>query len=138
MNLQSQISSIAKAMFLATLVFFALTAGSMAESMSIPSESVDDQRIFWGNANNFKNPGSVDYIAIVSATDAYEEAKQVESGTARYWILVNRANETAVRAISAVGREAEYDLIVAAGYLERLDPPIETEDITELALAKLK
>ncbi len=121
-----------------TFVLVALTVGAVAESMSIPPESVDDQKIFWGSAGSFEKPGSVDYIAIVSATEAYEQAKQVETGTARYWILVNRANETAVRAISAVGRDTDYDLVVAKGYLENLDPPIETADITELALAQLQ
>ena len=119
-------------------VFVALTIGSVAESSSIPPESVDDQKIFWGIASKFEKPGSVDYVALVTATEEYQQARKVESGTARYWILVNRANESAVRAISTVGSESDYDLIVIKGYLESLEPPIETEDITELALAKLQ
>ena len=122
---------------LAIFFFVALNLSSMAESMSIPPESVDDQKIFWGVADTFEKPGSVDYIALVTATDEYQQAKKVESGTAKYWILVNKANESAVRAISSVGSETDYDLIVVKGYLEELEPPIETEDITELALAKL-
>lgn len=120
------------------IVFFASALGAVAESMSIPSELVDDQKIFWGSASQFSKPGSVDYIAIVSATEEYQQARKLESGTARYWILVNKANEIAIRAISAVGRDSDYDLIVLKGYLESLDPPIETADITELALAKIK
>ncbi len=80
----------------------------------------------------------MDYVAVVSATEDYKQARKVESGTARYWILVSKANEVAIRAISAVGSETDYDFIVIKGYLESLDPPIETEDITELALAKLQ
>jgi len=123
---------------LVLLFFVALNLSSMAESKSIPLDAVDDQKIFWGVASKFEKPGSVDYIALVTATNEYQQAKKVESGTARYWILVNKANESAVRAISAVGSETDYDLIVIKGYLEGLEPPIETEDITELALAKLQ
>lgn len=120
------------------LFFVASASGAVAESMSVPPESVDDQKIFWGSASQFEKAGSVDYIAIVSATEDYKQARKLETGTARYWILVNKANETAIRAISAVGNETDYDLIVLKGYLESLDPPIETDDITELALAKLE
>lgn len=122
----------------AVLCFVALNLSSVAESKSIPAASVDDQKIFWGVADKFEKPGSVDYVAVVTATDEYQQAKKVESGTAKYWILVNKANESAVRAISAVGSETDYDLIVIKGYLESLEPPIETEDITELALAELQ
>ncbi|HDP34850.1 MAG TPA: hypothetical protein ENN29_07045 [Candidatus Hydrogenedentes bacterium] len=127
-----------RVILLLTLFFVAPATDTMAESNSIPPESVDAQKIFWGATGKFEKPGSVDYVAIVTATEEYQQARKVESGTARYWILVNKANESAVRAISAVGRETDYDLIVLKGYLESLDPPIETEDITELALAKLK
>lgn len=127
-----------KLTLLMLFVFVALAVSSVAESNSIPPESVDDQKIFWGIASKFEKPGSVDYVALVTATEEYQQARKAESGTARYWILVNKANESAVRAISAVGSETDYDLIVIKGYLEGLEPPIETEDITELALAKLK
>jgi hypothetical protein len=138
MNDISKIHKQWKSTLLMLLVFLALAIGSMAESKTIPPESVDDQKIFWGMASIFEKPGSVDYVALVTATDEYQQAKKVESGSARYWLLVNKANESAVRAISSVGSETDYDLIVLKGYLESLDPPIQTEDITELALAKLK
>lgn len=138
MNDISEIHKQRKSTLLMLLVFLALATGSMAESKAIPPESVDDQKIFWGMASKFEKPGSVDYIALVTATDEYQQAKKVESGSARYWLLVNKANESAVRAISSVGSETDYDLIVLKGYLESLNPPIQTDDITELALAKLK
>lgn len=119
-------------------VFFALTLVAVAESKSIPPEAVDDQKIFWGTASRFEKPGSVDYMTVVSATDEYKQAKKMESGTARYWNLVAKANESAIRAISAVGSESDYDLIVLKGYLEGLDSPMDTEDVTELVLAKLR
>jgi hypothetical protein len=119
------------------LYFFAFNAGAMAESMSIPPDAVDDQRIFWGTASSFEKPGSVDYNALVSATTEYKEAVKAEKNTAQYWLFISKANDRAIRAISNVGSETDFDLIVLKGYLEGLASPIETEDITELALAKL-
>ena len=122
---------------LISLYFFAFSAPAMAESMSIPPEAVDDQRIFWGTASSFEKPGSVDYNAVVSATTEYKEAVKAEKNTAQYWLFISKANDRAIRAISSVGSETDFDLIVLKGYLEGLTPPIATKDITELALAKL-
>jgi hypothetical protein len=119
------------------LFFLALMAAAMAESKSVPPESVDEQKIFWGTASKFEKPGSVDYFALVSATEDYKAAQKAGKDSARYWIHINRANELAIKAIGAVGSETDYDLIVWKGYLEGLTPPIATDDITELALAKL-
>lgn len=115
----------------------ALLCSSMAESLSVPAEAIDEQKIFWGTAGNFEKPGSVDYLSIVSATDDYKKAQKAGKDSAKYWIYITKANETAIKAIGAVGSETEYDLIVMKGYLESLNPPIETTDITDLVLAKL-
>lgn len=137
-NKTFKIHTCLKSVLLMLFVFVALAGSAVAEAKAIPSESVDDQKIFRGIASKFEKPASVDYVTLVTATKEYQRARKIESGTARYWILVNKANESAVRAINAVGSETDYDLIVVKGYLEGLDPPIETEDITELALAKLQ
>jgi len=122
---------------LMSMIFLALAPACMAESMTVPPEAIDEQKIFWGTASKFEKPGSVDYFALVSATEDYKTAQKAEKNSARYWIHINRANELAVKAIGDVGSETEYDLIVLKGYLEGLNPPITTEDITQLALAKL-
>lgn len=118
-------------------LLLALTAAAVAESKSVPPEVVDEQKIFWGTASKFEKPGSVDYFALVSATEDYKAAQKAEKDSARYWIHINKANEQAVKAIGDVGSETDYDLIVWKGYLESLNPPIPAEDITGLALAKL-
>lgn len=118
-------------------LLLALTAAAVAESKCVPPEVVDEQKIFWGTASKFEKPGSVDYFALVSATEDYKTAQKAEKDSARYWIHINKANEQAVKAIGDVGSETDYDLIVWKGYLESLSPPIPAEDITGLALAKL-
>lgn len=114
--------------------------GVGAASLTIPQDKVDEQRIFYGSSMSFERPGSVNYQEIVRSTPEYIEIrdKKIENGTARYWILMSEASNRAVQLISSVGRDSEYDLIVASGYLESLEPPIETEDITKLVLKKLE
>ena len=116
-----------------------LTAVAGAEEYSIPPDKVDDQKIFSGSAERFSKPGAVDYKAVVRATPEYNTIveKKIESGTAKYWILISRASEHAVRVIREVGRESDYDLIVVEGYLASLEPPIEADNVTDLVLKKL-
>lgn len=115
-------------------------AGASVAEFSIPQEQLDEQRIFYGSSMSFEKPGSVKYQDVVSATPEYQEIKdkKIENGTARYWILMSEASNHAVQVISKVGKETDYDIIVADGYLESLETPIEAEDITELVLKKLE
>ena len=110
-----------------------------AEPYSIPAEKRDAQKIFWGSANSFENPAEVDYQKVVKATPEYKSIrkKKVESGTAKYWILISKASDHAIRLINEVGIESGHDLVAAQGYLGGLEPPIAAEDITALALKKL-
>ena len=113
---------------------------ALAETYTIPTEKQDDQKVYWGTVNSFEKPAKVDYEAVVKATPEYNEIKKkkIESGTAKYWIQLSMASDHAVRLISEVGKESEYDLIAASGYLGSLEPPIPAEDITGLILAKVE
>lgn len=111
----------------------------VAETYSIPPDKLDAQKVYWGTASKFEKPGKVDYEKVVKATPEYESIRKdkIEAGTAKYWILVSQASDRAVRLISEVGQESEYDLIAAKGYLGSLDPPIQADDVTDLVLKKL-
>jgi hypothetical protein len=106
---------------------------------SIPAEKVDDQKIFWGKPAQFTKAGEVDYKAVMKATPEYEAIKEnkIESGTAKYWILISKASNRAVQVIAAVGEESKYDLIASDGYLSNLEPPVPADDLTDLVLARL-
>jgi hypothetical protein len=92
--------------------------------------------VYWGVATGFEKPGEVQYDEIIKATPEYKELKKkkIERGTGKYWILMSQASDRAVKAISQVGQETEYDLIAAQGYLGSLKPPIPADDITQLVL----
>ncbi len=118
----------------------AAEAAAPAEPYTIPADKVDEQKVFWGSAGSFVKPGEVAYKTIVKATPEYASIKKnkIKSGTAKYWILLSKASDHAVRLISEVGEESEYDFIAAKDYLGSLDPPIPAEDITDLVLKRLK
>ena len=104
---------------------------------TITKDSVDDQKIFYGTSSSFERPASVDYVVIVTATKEHKKALTLDSRTAQYWILINKANENAIHTINIIGNETDYDLIALKGYLESLDLSTEVKDITELVLEKL-
>jgi len=108
-------------------------------ALSIPPNQVDEQRVYWGNTDNFDKPAEVDYKAVVVATPEYQEMKKkkVEKGTAKYWILLNSASERALRVIASVAEDSEFDLVVDRGFLAALEPPIEGNDITEGVLKNI-
>jgi len=108
--------------------------------LSIPPDQVNEQRVFWGDTDNFENPAEVDYRAAVKATPEYKEMKEekVEKGTAKYWILLNSASERALRVIAEIAENSEYDLVVDTGFLGGLSPPLEGGNITEGVLDSIE
>ena len=113
---------------------------ALASTYSIPNDKIDVQKVYYGSADGFDKAGKVDYEAIIRATPEYKEVKKkkVRRGTGKYWILLSKASDRAVRAIAEVGHESEYDLVTAEGFLSGLDPAIPSEDITGLVLAKFE
>lgn len=112
----------------------------VAESYSIPPDKVDVKKVYWGSANNFEKPACVDYERVVRATPEYESIRKnkVETGTAKYWILMSQASDHAIRLISEVGKESEYDFIAAIAFLANLEPAIEADDVTEMVINKIE
>lgn len=108
--------------------------------LAIPAEKQDVQKIFYGAPDEFEKPARVNYQDVVKATPEYSsiKKKKIVSGSAKYWILIRQASERAQKLIKEVGEETTFDLIVADGYLESLEPAIPAEDVTALVLEKLK
>lgn len=116
-------------------IIVALNA-AVAGTYAVPKEQMDPKRIYWGSAGNFERAGEIDYERIIKETPEYLEIKKqkIERGTGKYWILLSQASDRVVRAISKVGQDTNCDLIVARGYLSRLEPPIPAEDVTQRLL----
>ena len=125
-------------MGLATAVLLLLPAVYVAGD-SIPKDQIDASQIYYGSPSSFDNAAEVDIETVIAATPEYKEIvkKKIDPGTGKYWILQGEASNRALRAISNVAAETDYDLIAEQGYLENLDPPIGCQDITELVVSKL-
>lgn len=113
--------------------------GAAAVAYSIPAEQRDPQKIFWGEPSSFEKPGEVDYQEVIKSTPEYRQItdKKIGKGTGKYWILLSKASDRAVQAISGFGEDAEFDLIAARGYLESLTPAIPAENITKLIIKSM-
>ena len=110
-----------------------------ALAQAIPEAQIDKSRIYFGMPGSFENPGEVDMEVALQSTPEFVEMKKkrIEHGTAKYWILVADANDRVHRAIGVVGRATDYDLIAEKGYLGKLDPPVDCDDITEAVVDRI-
>lgn len=106
---------------------------------SIPKDQIDASKIYYGSPQSFKNAAEVDIETVIVATPEYQEItkKKIDQGTGKYWILKVQASNRALKATLDVAAETDFDLIAEQGYLEKLDPPIGSKDITELVVSKL-
>jgi len=116
-----------------------LLAAPLALADAIPTEELDSKKIYWGQPSDFETPGEVDFGAVIKATPAYKSIKddKIETGTAKYWILISKASDQAAKVVADVGNETDYDLIADLGYLGSLTDPIDATDVTDLVLEKL-
>ncbi len=123
------------------VVFLACTiATEFANGSRIPPEKQDLKNIYWGNPDAFEKPAEVCILELVRATPEFKtvQDRKVQRGTGQYWLLMERASQRALRAITTFGSSSEYDLIARIGYLGGLTPPIVSDDVTAHVLKALQ
>ncbi|HOV32850.1 MAG TPA: hypothetical protein PLX23_05755 [Candidatus Hydrogenedens sp.] len=109
---------------------------ALAEPFSLAPEKIDEQKIFWGTPTKFNKPALVRFEEIIQATPEFSGIKErkIESGTAKYWIMLSKASERAVRTIQAVAQESQFDLVAEFNYWQNTGEQIPAEDITQKVL----
>lgn len=119
------------------LVLCALALPAFAKS--IPDDQLDRSKIYYGSPENFEKPAEVDIEKAIQATPEWKEItrKKIDSGTARYWILITDATDRVYKAISEVGDDSGYDLIAEKGYLGKLEPAVSSKDVTKDIIEKV-
>lgn len=112
---------------------------ALADPLSLAPDKVDEQKIFWGTASKFNKPGLVKFEEIIQATPEFVGIKErkIESGTAKYWIMLSKASERAVRTIQEVAQESQFDLVAEFNYWQNTGEQIPAEDITSKVLERL-
>ncbi len=112
---------------------------ALAEPLSLAPDKIDEQKIFWGTATKFNKPGLVKFEEVIQATPEFAGIKErkIEAGTAKYWIMLSKASERAVRIIQEVAQESQFDLVAEFNYWQTTAEQIPAEDITSKVLQKL-
>ncbi len=122
-----------------TALIAAIPVLAAAAAHSIPDAQIEKTRIYFGSPASFANPAELSMDEALEATPEFQEIikKKVDHGTAKYWILVSDATDRVHRAIGVVGRATDYDLITEKGYLGKLDPPVECDDVTAAVVDRI-
>jgi len=122
------------------VVFCLLVPAGLAVGDSIPKDKVDESKIYHGSASSFETPAEVNIEKVLEATPEYKEISKdkIKRGTGKYWLLQGDASNRAIKAIKEVAEKTDFDLIAQKGYLGKLKPPIESEDITKLVVEKVE
>lgn len=117
-----------------------LSPATLVAGDSIPKDKVDESKIYHGSPSSFEKAAEVDIEKVMIATPEYQEItkNKIKRGTAKYWLLQGDASNRALKAVSEVAKETDYDLIAEKGYLGKLEPAVESKDITKLVVSKLK
>ena len=78
---------------------------------------LDVSQVFVGNPRLFKKPCAVDADRVYKAIPEYQEilAKNLTDRDVRYHFLMKKASDKFARAVRALAKEAEYDLVAGAG-----------------------
>lgn len=110
-----------------------------SDAYSVPKDQQDLKKVYWGSLNQFEKPAEVVMFEVVKSTPEYKKVAKdnVERGTGQYWILMEKATQRSLRAVTAFAEDSDYDLIALAGYLGSLDPPIASDDVTDAILKKM-
>ncbi len=97
-------------------------------------------QVLWGSLDGFNKPGEIVFTTLVQNTDAYKAIKkrEIKRGTGEYWILLDKANSRAIRAVRDFGKGSDYDLLVQAGYFAAIDPAIPAVNVTQDVLDSLE
>ena len=122
------------------VVFCLLVPAGLAAGDSIPKDKVDESKIYHGSASSFEKAAEVDIDKVLEATPEYQEISKdkVKRDTGKYWLLQGDASNRVIKAIKEVAEKTDFDLIAEKGYLGKLKPPVESEDITKLVVEKIE
>ncbi len=119
--------------FAASLSALSAAFAPLASSYAIPKDQQDAKKVYVGNVNAFEAPCEVDMSAVTQEAPEYQRIKKrdIKRGTGEYWILMEKASQRSLRAVTAYAKDAEYDLVASIGYLGSLDPAIDAVDVTD-------
>ncbi|MBI3820127.1 MAG: hypothetical protein HY286_15645 [Planctomycetes bacterium] len=118
---------------IAVFVLSSATLFAFAETYKV----TDRTKVYLGSADAFTSPAVVESSKVMEILPAMKTIKDesVKKDSARWFILVNEANQQFQKALKAVAKEHSYDLVAEVG---SVTGPKAITDATDLAIAAAK
>jgi len=78
---------------------------------------LDRAKVYHGYADAFTSPAAVESTRVMDALPAMKKIRdeKVQKDSARWYVLINEANQQFQRALRTVAKEGGYDLIAEVG-----------------------
>ena len=103
---------------------------------------VDKESIYYGDINSFRKPAKVNKKKIYLEHPLYQVIVRdnISSDVARYWLTINKINESVRDIYKLIQKKYEYDLIGEVGYVtdKEGNPVKDVPDITDLVIRELE
>ena len=119
----------------------ALALAVCAESGALGGDyKVDKTKVYYGRADSFKKPGTVEKDRVFADISAYKKIKKegLKRKHPRYWLLLQEANEVFSRALTKVATDGGYDLIAEKGSVKPRRKGKAPPDLTAAAIKAVK
>ena len=120
------------------LTLLAATLSLLLEAPSARGDGayeVDAEKVYLGDPEAFKEPATVDRDKVFGEIPAYKliQKEGLTEKHARYWILLQKANEVFEKVITKVAGDGGYDLVAENGAVRpkgktKKTPPDVTQD----------
>ena len=123
------------------LAVLLLSAPSTEKSAAGDSYQVDRDKVYYGSAESFKKPATIDRDKVFAKISYYAQILKegLTRKDARYWTLLKKANKIFSKALGKVATDGGYDLIAEKGSIKakgkkKKAPP----DVTKAAIKAAK
>lgn len=106
-----------------------------------PDYEVDKDRVYHGSPDSFKSPATLTRDLVFSEISAYKQIQKegLNQNHARYWLLLQKANDVFNRVVAKVATDSGHDLVAESGAVRPKEkgttPP---PDVTQMAIDAVK
>lgn len=127
---------------IAIVSFLAVFVSSLAWAGTIPEDEkkvvVTESMVLFGNAQKFSKPATVNSAEVFKNIPAYKQIQSegLTQKDAKYWILLEQANQAFSKALGEVAKAKGNDLVTETGGITATG--VEIPDLTEAVNQKVK
>ena len=116
--------------------------GTFVALKKLGINKVDKESVYYGDSSRFKKPACVDKKKVFKEHPCYQTIvkENISPDIARYWLIINKINESIREAYKKVEGKYGYDLIGKIGYItdNEGNPVKEIPDITNLVIEQVE